>query len=80
MNPDETQELEAQRAAIDEQMEEIGRWMSFWSERFSHTHVGQPIGESDKSLIGQFDAVIEQLGAVRDWIDRHMAEEGAAGS
>jgi hypothetical protein len=51
MNPDERQEMEAQRAAIDEQMTEIRRWASFWSDRFSHTHIGQPIGGSDKSAV-----------------------------
>ena len=72
---DERQELEAQRAELDAEMREVRRWIDFWSDRFSHSHVGQPIGATEKSLISALDSLLEQLRAVREWIDSHIAEE-----
>jgi len=75
MTQDERQELEAQRAELDAEMRETRRWIDFWSDRFSHSHVGQPIGTTEKSLISELDALLQNLLAVREWIDRHLAEE-----
>jgi hypothetical protein len=78
MTQDERQELEAQRAELDAEMREVRRWIDFWSDRFSHSHVGQPIGTTEKSLISELDALLQNLRAVREWIDRHLAEEKEA--
>lgn len=77
MNRDERQELETQRAELDAEMREVRRWIDFWSDRFSHSHVGQPIGATEKSLISELDSLLEQLRAVREWVDAHLAEEEA---
>jgi hypothetical protein len=75
MTEDERQELQAQRTELEGEMREVRRWIEFWSDRFTHSHVGQPIGSTEKSLISELDALLQTLIVVREWIDQRMTEE-----